>query len=459
MKQKQNNEELIKKEIASRVLASKSLLEFARRSHDNYNVNWHHLEIIKHLEALERGDIDRLIISMPPRHGKSQLSSIFFPVWFLGRNPKKRVAIVSNGRDLASDFGRDTRNLVRSSNFTNVFDAQMSEDSFSVLKWDLAQGGGLLSLGLGGQFVGRGADLLVIDDPHKSGEEADSPTARDSVWSWYQHVAYQRLEAGGRICLTMTRWHNDDLAGRLLEKARNDGWTEINFPAIATNDEKCRKEGEALWPWKYDNDALARIKNTIGSKAWGAQYQQTPLLEESAIFKRNWFRFYDTLPHVYRYIWSWDTASKAKASHDFSVGTFWAECENGYYLVYVWRKKCIYTDLKRAIAEMQEMWEADMILIEDASSGIQLLQDLQETTTLPVLPEKVEGRSKEARASAVSPLFEAGKVFFPRNEEFVNILVDELLSFPAGKRKDQVDSVSQALRFFKRQDETWIEWI
>lgn len=449
----------IKKELVSRVLASKSLLEFTKRSHGSYQVNWHHRQIVDHLERLEKGEFDRLIINMPPRHGKSELTSIRFPVWFLGRNPNKRVIAVSYSRELATDFGRKTRNLVKSEEFTNVFDANLSEDSYSVQKWDLNEGGGYVGVGIGGSIVGRGADLFIIDDPIKTADDADSATYREMIWGWYQNVAYTRLEGHGKICLTMTRWHSDDLAGRLIDQAQNDGWKVLSLEAEASASEVHRKEGDPLWPEKYDEQALKRIKDNIGSRAWGAQYQQNPMIQESAIFKKNWFRFYDVLPHVYRYIWSWDTASKAKASHDFSVGTLWAETENGYYLTFVWRKKCIYTELKRSIIEMFDNWPSDYVLIEDASSGIQLLQDLQETTTLPVMPQKVEGRSKEARASAISPLFEAGKVFFPRNEEFVNILVDELLSFPAGKRKDQVDSVSQALRFFKRQDEAWIEWI
>ena len=449
----------IKKELVSRVLASKSLLEFTKRSHGSYQVNWHHRQIADHLERLEKGEFDRLIINMPPRHGKSELSSIRFPVWFLGRNPNKRVIAVSYSRELATDFGRKTRNLVRSEEFTNVFDAKLSEDSFSVQKWDLDEGGGYVGVGIGGSIVGRGADLFIIDDPIKTADDADSASYREMIWGWYQNVAYTRLEGQGKICLTMTRWHSDDLAGRLIDQAKNDGWKVLSLEAEADTDEIHRKEGDPLWPEKYDSHALKRIKDNIGSRAWGAQYQQKPIMQESAIFKKSWFRFYDVLPHVFRYIWSWDTASKAKASHDYSVGTLWAEGENGYYLVFVWRKKCIYTELKKSIIEMFDNWPSDYVLIEDASSGIQLLQDLQETTTLPVMPQKVEGRSKEARATAISPLFEAGKVFFPRNEEFVNILVDELLSFPAGKRKDQVDSVSQALRFFKRQDEAWIEWI
>lgn len=451
----------VRKELASRALASRSLLEFTKRSHGSYQVSWHHRMIAERLEAVERGEVDRLMINMPPRHGKSELSSIRFPVWFLGRNPTKRVIAVSYSRELATDFGRKTRNLVKSEQFTNVFDASLSEDSYSVQKWDLSEGGGYVGVGIGGTIVGRGADIFLIDDPIKSADDADSATYRDAVWDWYQNVAYTRLEKGGAIVLTMTRWHKDDLAGRLTDLAKKDGWEVLSLPATGDANEKEREEGEALWPEKYDDASLKRIRENIGTRAFGAQYLQRPVMEESSIFNRKWFRFYEPggLPHVYRYIWSWDTASKAKAQHDFSVGTFWAECENGFYLVYLWREKCIYTDLKRAILNMQSAWEADCVLIEDASSGIQLLQDLQETTSLPILPEKTEGRSKEARAVAISHLFESGKVFFPRNEDFVNVLVDELVSFPASKRKDQVDSVSQALRFMKRQEDAWVEWL
>ena len=206
----ENKTTQVKRELASRVLASKSLLEFAKRCHDDYNVNWHHRVICEKLEQVERGEIDRLIISMPPRHGKSQLSSIFFPVWFLGLNPKKRAVIVSAGQNLAGNFGRQTRNLVRSSAFLNIFpEAIMSEDSYSVLAWDLAYGGGRQSLGTGSQFTGFGADLLVIDDAVAGPEDAESVNARDSLWSWFQSVAYQRLEHKGKIVITMTRWHDD----------------------------------------------------------------------------------------------------------------------------------------------------------------------------------------------------------------------------------------------------------
>jgi len=410
---------------------------------------------------VEAGKIDRLMIFMPPRHGKSELASIRFPTWFLGRNPTKRIISASYSRELSMNFGRQARNTINDPNFGSVFPScKLAADSFAVQRWSLAAGGGYVGTSVGGTVTGLGADVFILDDPIKNQQDADSAHYRDYLWEWYQSTAYTRLEKGGAVILIMTRWHDDDIAGRLLQKTAGDDWKLIDFPAIALEDEEHRGEGDPLWPDKYTVEELERIKVNVGSRVWGALYQQRPILEESAIFKRSWFRFYDMdkLPHVFRYIWSWDTATKTGNRNDWSVGTYWAETENGYYLLFTWRGKLPFSGLKSKIIELYNTRKSDYVLIEDASSGSSIIQDLQETTAIPLLPIKVD-RDKIARANSIQPLFEAGKVFFPRNEAFVNELIGEMVMFPVAKHDDQVDSLVQGLGFMKKQNEYWIDWI
>jgi len=275
--------------------SQKYLIDFSIATKKTYVPSWHHEVIAKKLEAVERGEIKRLMLFLPPRHGKSQLATINFPAWYLGRNPSKEVITASYSGELAQDFGGKTRDLVNSEQYQHIFGIKLRPDEQSRSKWSTEQAGTYTAVGVGGAITGRGANILIIDDPIKNREEADSEVYRDKVWNWYTSTAYTRLEKNGAVILIVTRWHFDDLAGRLLEQMKNGGekWEIIRFPGIAEEDEEFRKIGEPLWPDKYDFEALNNIKQTIGLMEFSALYQQTPLVSELQEFKPNYFRYFE----------------------------------------------------------------------------------------------------------------------------------------------------------------------
>jgi hypothetical protein len=256
------------------------LIAFARATFPRYRPAPHHRRIADALMAVERGAIDRLIITMPPRHGKSQLASVHFPAWYLGRNPDRRVIGASYAAALAYRFSRQSRGLVGAPGWP--FAVRLAEDSAAIHAWDIhGARGGYIAAGVGGPITGSGAHLLIIDDPFKNQDEANSPIIRENVWDWYTSTAYTRLEEQGAIVLIMTRWHDDDLAGRLLaaSRERGDRWEVLHLPAIA-------EDGGALWPEKYDRAALDRIKAAVGSRVFAALYQGRPSNDDTALLKR-----------------------------------------------------------------------------------------------------------------------------------------------------------------------------
>ena len=250
--------------------AGQNLSAFACLMQRDYKPSWHHRDIARQLEKVERGEIKRLIIMLPPRHGKSTLASVLFPSWYLGRHPDKEVITVSYSSDLSTDFGEKTRDTLRSPTYNYIFDTKIKQDSDSKQKWKTQNGGSYTSVGLGGPITGRGADLLIIDDPIKNSEEALSEVYREKVWNYYTSTLYTRLEKDAAVILILTRWHQDDLAGRLIDAAENgaEQWEIIRYPAIADEDEKFRKKGDPLWPEKYDVSSLKNIERTIGPYDW-----------------------------------------------------------------------------------------------------------------------------------------------------------------------------------------------
>lgn len=264
----------------------------------NYKFNWHHRIIANKLEAVERGEIKRLMVFMPPRNGKSELTTIKFPTWYLGKNPEHPIITVSYSGDLASTFGSKSRDIIQSEAYQSIFNTNLKKDSQSKVFWEVKQGGSYTATGLGGAITGKGAKLLIIDDPIKNKEEADSVTYREKTWDYYTSTLYTRLEKDAAIILILTRWHYDDLAGRLLEAQKDGGefaeqWEIIDFPAIAIQDEKFRKQGEPLWEDKYNLEALNKIKNTVGLMVWSSLYQQQPLVSELQEFKEEYFRYFE----------------------------------------------------------------------------------------------------------------------------------------------------------------------
>ena len=410
----------------------------------------YHRIIVDKLEAVERGEIHRLMIFMPPRHGKSLLATQLYPAWYLGRHPDRFVISASYGQDLADDFGRKVRNLISSPVHRTVFPTcQLADDAASMRRFNTLAGGSHYAVGRGGPITGRGAHLLILDDLLKDREEAQSEAIRRSLREWYAHVAYTRLQPGAAIVLIATRWHEDDLAGRLLNEHANENWVVVSLPAIAEVDESFRRAGEPLWPERFPLLDLQRIRQSVGSAAWAALYQQRPAAAEGTIFKRDWIRTYHDLPSSFqKIVQSCDTAFKTGAENDYSVITTWGVTENGYFLVSLWRGRVEFPELKRQVASQAEQWKSHAILIEDKASGQSLVQELKLATRFPILPVKIDS-DKRARAEAVTPLFEAGRIFVPESAPWVDAYIDELLAFPVGAHDDAVDSTTQALNHFR----------
>ncbi len=431
-------------------LARQDLACFAMAMWPSFEYANHHRLIIEKLEAVERGDIKRLMITMPPRHGKSLLATQLFPAYYLGRHPDRSVITATYGQDLADDFGRKVRNFLVSSRYHAIFpECVISADSSSMRRFDTDRGGSYYAVGRGGAITGRGVSgILLIDDPLKDREEARSDGIRNGLHSWFSSVAYTRLQPGAAIILIQTRWHSDDLIGRQLREHPEENWDELNLPAIAEKDEGFRREGEALWPERFPLPVLESIRAAIGGADWASLYQQRPAAAEGAIFKRDWWRTYQQPPQFKRVIQSWDTAFKAGAENDYSVCTTWGDAPTGFYLLGLWRKRVEFPELKRMVAQLGEQWNPNVILIEDKASGQSLIQEIKLATRLAVKPVKVDS-DKVARAEAVTPMIEAGRVFLPEGAPWLSDYLDELSTFPAGAHDDAVDSTTQALNYLR----------
>ncbi|WP_020469711.1 phage terminase large subunit [Zavarzinella formosa] len=447
--------------------AHSRLIAYAAYQWPGYKAAAHHRLIARHLEAVERGDIERLMISMPPRHGKSMLASEFFPAWYLGRNPSHYVIAATYAQELADDFGRKVRDQIADAAFQQIFPGcKLKGDSQSAKRFHVTQeqpdpevsdafatslDGAYFAAGIGGPLTGRGAHLLLIDDPVKNREDADSPTIRQKNKEWYTSTAYTRLMPNGKIVIIQTRWHDDDLTGWQLREHEHEGWVVLSLPAIAETDDDIlgRKTGDPLWA-NYPVDVLERIKKAVGSRDWTALYQQRPAPAEGGIFKAHWFKRYSEPAHgeYEQIVQSWDTAIKASQLNDPSCCTTWGVRKDGFDLLQVLVKRLEYPDLKALVVKQADAFGADAILIEDKASGQQLLQDLKRTTTLPligILPD----RDKITRASGVSAMVEAGKVSLPMQAAWLTDFESEMLTFPNSPHDDQVDSLTQYLNWVR----------
>jgi len=417
----------------------------------------------KHLDVLDRalqdvseGKIRRLIVTMPPRHGKSERVSKKFPAWHLGRNPDDEIILASYSIDLARDHSRIARSTLE--NRQDVFGITLDPDRKSAESWGVAgHRGGVVAAGVGGPITGRGAKIAIVDDPVKNAEEANSEVIREKIWEWYQSTLYTRLTPDGRIIIVMTRWHEDDLVGRLLKKEREeiaDGthrgerWTVINFPAIAEeNDVLGRKPGEPLWPeFGFDLERLNKIKQDVGSYVFNALYQQRPSAQEGNILKREWWRYYEVLPPVATMIISVDAAFKDEDDSDFVVVQVWGKNGPNCYLIDQARGRMNFPATIQTIRNMCKKYpKAALKLIEDKANGSAIIQTLQHE--IPgIVAVNPEG-GKVSRVNAVSPFIEAGNVYLPRTS-WIHDFVEECAAFPNGAHDDQVDAMSQALMRF-----------
>ncbi len=439
--------------------ARTDLASYAAAMYPRFELPPHLRILVGVLERVERGELDRAIVAMPPRHGKSLLTSTLFPAWYLGRHPDRSIVASSYGAELAADFGRRVRNFASERLHRQIFpDCVIADDSDSVHRFHTTQGGAYYAVGAGGPITGRGADLLLIDDPIKSSEDARSAAFRRSLQEWYESVAYTRLEPGGAVVLIQTRWHEADLAGWLLKEHASEGWKVISLPAICETNEGWRKEGDALWPARFPLEALERIREAIGSSAFLSLYQQRPAPEQGAIFRREWWRSYAGPVECHRTIFSLDCAFKTGQSNDYSVIAVVAETKEGYYVRHVSRGRWEFPELKRQAVALAEVWRPHCVLIEDAASGQSLIQALKAETRLPILPVRPMG-DKVSRAHAVSPLIESGRVFVPSEAPWLADFLDEATSFPAAPHDDQVDAITQALNFLRGEGRGAYEFI
>ncbi len=424
------------------------LIAYAAYQWPQYADAPHHRLIARKLEQVERGEITRLMINMPPRHGKSMLASEFFPAWYLGRNPDHYVIAATYAQDLADDFGRKVRNQIVDTTFQAVFPGvSLKKDSTSSKRFHVekpldsfstGQHGAYFAVGVGGPLTGRGAHLLLIDDPVKNREDADSETIREKIKGWYTSSAYTRLMPGGRIIIIQTRWHEDDLSGWLLEEHADEGWDILTLPAINDQD-------QALWPEQYPATALSRIRQMVGPRDWSALYQQRPAPEEGNFFLRDWFRTYETRPQHLKIYGASDFATK-DSEGDFTVhGVFGIDPDDNVYVLDWWRKQTASDVWVETLIDLFEQWEPTWWAMEQGqinmSIGPFLKKRMRERRIYAPLWPFSSTTDKQSRAQSIRARMAMGKVYFPRTEWAVT-LQSELLSFPTAKNDDQVDAMS-----------------
>ena len=380
------------------------------------------------------------MINMPPRHGKSELASRRFPAWFLGRHPTKSIIAASYNSDLASDFGRQVRNIVSSEEYKPLFSTALAEDSRAANRWNTSQGGSYVAAGVGTAITGRGADVFLIDDPIKDRQEADSEAQRQTVWDWYTSTAYTRLAPGGRIIDIQTRWHMDDLSGKLLEEQARGGdkWDVLELPAI--ND-----DGLALWPDFYPLEALERIRTVLPARDWSALYQQQPAPDEGDYFKREWFKWYTTAPNHLRTYGASDYAVTAKGG-DYTVHVVaGVDPDDNLYILDVWRSQSeshvwveSFIDLVAKHKPLNWGEEQGQII---KSLGPFIDKRMRERRIYCRREQMASVADKPTRARSFQARAAMGKVYLPHNAPWVSDVLTEMLNFPVGKHDDAVDAL------------------
>lgn len=449
--------EAIRKEKARRHLADFLTLDgrgFWRRAK--------HLDALCNaLEAVERGEIERLMVFMPPRHGKSEVVSKKFPAWYLGRNPDNEVVIVSYQADLAYDFSKIARETLREWG-PELWGVEIDPTSRSVSRWGIdGRRGGLKATGVGGPLTGRGGHMAIIDDPHKNWQEAVSKRIRDNIWDWYRSTFRTRLAPGGAIVIVMTRWHEDDLAGRLLRQGDEQGeWTVIEFPAYAgDNDSLGRSPGEVLWPERFDKEAIDAFRRDLGGYMFAALYQQKPRPDEGSLFKRSWFRYFREEDGVYVLVtgdgakrvpkdscWVFQTVDPAATESDRSdyfVAATWAVTKDrDLLLLDVFRERAETTKHIPIIRSLYERWRPSFQGVEKKTYGLNIIQAARrEGLPIRPLPADVD---KVSRARPVSARYEIGAVYHKQGAPWLDDWEAELVAFPHGAHDDQVDVAAYA---------------
>ena len=445
-------------ELQARRPSRRGLIEFCHFTFPRYEASWHHKLIARKLEEILWGKIKKLMIFAPPRHGKSELASIRFPIFYLGHKPQHSIIATSYAEKLACTFSRAARETVTGPQYQRLWKRKLAVAGN--VRWQFEnkedERPSYIAAGIGGSIAGEGANGLIIDDPIKNPKQAYSKGYRDDNDEWYKLVARTRLQPRGWVLLMMTRWHEDDLAGRLL-KREGDEWTVLILPAANPEGKYGLKKYDALWPSQYGVEALAATRKEIGSVGWGALYQQDPHIAIGSIFKRAWFKFYKPTD-VLRWdenIQIWDTAFEPGQENDYSACGTLSRCQDRVYVSRVWQEQVAWPDLLRQAHFEAENFERvhrqplHRVLIENKGSGISLRQALQSDPSFrwPVFPMEAK-QKKQVRASGISGYVEAGQVYVLEGTEWVDGFIDQLCEFPRGMHDDMVDMFVHGMTYF-----------
>lgn len=437
--------------------AQSDLIRFAKEVYPNYSVGGHHKVMARLFKEIAEGKKKRVIINIAPRHGKSELTSYLLPAWYLGLYPTHQIIMATHTASLSEDFGGRVRNLVNSPEYSSIFpDTKLAEDKKGAGSWATTKGGKYYAVGVGGALAGRGANLLVIDDPHSEQDlKSGSKLPFEQAWSWYQTGPRQRLMWGGAIIVVMTRWGQLDLTAKLIEyqtaNPEADQWEVVEFPAILPS-------GNALWPEKWPIEELLKTKATLQPRYWNAQYQQEPTSDSVALIKREMWKIWqdEEPPDCEFIIQSWDTAHDTKTSSDYSACTTWGvwynEQENNtphVILLDAFKDRMEFPELKKVALEHYNGWKPDAFIVEKKAAGAPLIQELR-NMGIPVQEfSPSRGNDKMVRVNAVADLFASGRVWAP-DTRWAQEVIEEIAAFPVGAHDDYVDTTTQALLRFRQ---------
>ena len=427
-------------------------LSFVKHVWPEFIEGSHHKIIADKFNKIAEGKIKRMIINMPPRHTKSEFASNMLPAWMIGRKPDLKIIQTTHTTELAVRFGRKAKTLIDSPEYQEIFKTRLREDSQAAGKWETEQGGEYYAAGVGSAITGRGADLLIIDDPH-SEQDALNADALEKAYEWYTSGPRQRLQPGGTIVVVMTRWSLKDLTGALIKaqkEVKSDQWEVIEFPAIMPS-------GEPVWPQYWKLDELEKVQASLSIPKWNAQWMQNPTSEAGAIIKKEWWRVWDEeeIPPLKHVIQSYDTAFLKKQTADYSAittwGVFYPEEDGAANLILLdsLKGRFEFPELRREALQQYDYWKPETVVIESKASGLPLTAELRQMGIPVVNFTPSKGNDKHARVNSVAPLFESGVIWAPE-KKFAEEVIEECAAFPYGDHDDLVDSMTQAVMRFRQ---------
>jgi len=432
--------------------AHDDFLTFTKHVWPEFIEGKHHKIIAEKFNRLAKGEVKRLIINMPPRHTKSEFASNLLPAWMVGRKPDLKIIQTTHTTELALRFGRKAKNLIDSPEYQQLFKTRLKEDSQAAGKWETEQGGEYYAAGVGSAITGRGADLLIIDDPH-SEQDALNVDALEKAYEWYTSGPRQRLQPGGAIVVVMTRWSMKDLTGALLKSQKElkaDQWEVVEFPAILPS-------GKPVWPGYWKLAELESVKASLSVGKWSAQWMQNPTSAEGSIIKREWWKVWDKnyIPPLQHIIQSYDTAFLKKETADYSAITTWGvfypdvDSPANLLLLDAVKERLEFPELRKKAYEQFKYWNPETVIVEAKASGLPLTYELRKMGIPVINFTPSRGNDKHARVNSVAPLFESGIIWAPE-DKFAEEVIEECAAFPYGDNDDLVDSTTQAVMRFRQ---------